>query len=99
MSKKREVWTESRRFSVKDMVVDRYEKNKEKIRHLQAENKRIQEQWKHSGSFNTHNFEVEVERTRKRKVISMTKGIELYGKAFMKYTESFWRWDYKVRRK
>ena len=95
----RKPWTSGRRLSVKDMVIDRFEKNKERIKHLTEENNRIKEQWKHCGSFSTHNFDVVVGRTRKRRTMSMKKGVEMYGKAFMKYTESFWRWDFRVTRK
>ena len=89
-----------RPFSVKDMVIQKYNKNKEKIKALTKENDAIKQQWLHSGSFSTNNFIVTVKKSRFKKAPNKEELFYMLGeKEGSKLLVNKTRTDFKVEEK
>ncbi len=99
MSAKKTKASGQRHFSVNDMLVEKFEKNKKKIQELLEENNRIKDQWKHKGSFATNNFVVEVNKKKETRALSVKEGLEKYGEAFFAYCKEVERWNFKVKKR
>jgi len=88
-----------RSLSAKDLVVQKYRRNREKIKELTIENNGIKEDWLHGGSFSTHNFIVVIKKSRYLKAPNKFELFEALGMSAEKLLVSKTRIDIEVEEK